>query len=321
MIISNKLYGPLRFKPVTDSEQLLIPGLPANTANLPNGFIIHQGLQSLRCNLHYFYLELQHASSISLQPLTNTFFKTKICLRNSIQLGFHKRKAALSSEEYIIYNGTAKHCNIEFRTDGIYEFLFIGYKARTLNDIAALSADIKQSIDTTAQVLKRRMVSGYITPQLTAILSDLFTQKHSSIFQNAYLDNKLFEYLIELLHTLDINPVTGEETNRIEEACRKAHKLILQDISKHHTVQELAALQNVNENYLKTGFRALYGTSLYDFLQTQRMNHARTLITTTQMPLKQICSLVGFEYTTNFITAFKTHFGYTPGSLRRDNNS
>jgi AraC-like DNA-binding protein len=35
------------------------------------------------------------------------------------------------------------------------------------------------------------------------------------------------------------------------------------------------------------------------------------------MPIKQICVLTGYARMTNFITAFRKKFGYTPGSLRR----
>jgi AraC-like DNA-binding protein len=41
------------------------------------------------------------------------------------------------------------------------------------------------------------------------------------------------------------------------------------------------------------------------------------LLLTTNKPIKDICSSVGYPRITNFITAFRRRFGVTPGSLRR----
>jgi len=42
------------------------------------------------------------------------------------------------------------------------------------------------------------------------------------------------------------------------------------------------------------------------------------LLQTTNKPIKEICTLVGYPRTTNFITAFRKRFGVTPGSFRRE---
>lgn len=68
-----------------------------------------------------------------------------------------------------------------------------------------------------------------------------------------FLETKLSEYLIELLYTLSKQEELSNHPDPIEEACRKAYQIILQDISRHHTISQLARQLNINEYYLKMG--------------------------------------------------------------------
>ena len=47
------------------------------------------------------------------------------------------------------------------------------------------------------------------------------------------------------------------------------------------------------------------------------MNSAYDAVVKTDEPLKQLSRRLGYRHVTNFNTAFKRHFGRTPGSLRK----
>ena len=79
----------------------------------------------------------------------------------------------------------------------------------------------------------------------------------------------------------------------------------------------LAKKVALNELKLKKGFRKYFDSGIFEWLTNRKMEHARMLILTTNKPIKDIASIVGYPLTTNFITAFRRRFGYTPGSLRR----
>ena len=108
--------------------------------------------------------------------------------------------------------------------------------------------------------------------------------------------------------------LTAYEKSRVAEA----KFILLQDISgRSLTIRELSRAVALNEFKLKLGFKQMYGTGIFECLTEARMEKARELLITTTKPIKEICTIAGYPRMTNFITAFRKKFGYTPGSLRR----
>ena len=64
------------------------------------------------------------------------------------------------------------------------------------------------------------------------------------------------------------------------------------------------------------GFKRLYGQTIFDYCQSRRMEHARHLLEHTELSITEISFDVGYEYPSNFTTAFKRHFGVTPKVAR-----
>lgn len=94
-------------------------------------------------------------------------------------------------------------------------------------------------------------------------------------------------------------------------------ELILRDVSVHHTLEELSKRCELNIFKLKAGFKQLYGKSIYDFLQHQRMELGMRLLTSTDKPIKEIALQCGYTYSTNFIAVFRKHFKIKPTHYRK----
>lgn len=95
--------------------------------------------------------------------------------------------------------------------------------------------------------------------------------------------------------------------------------LILQDLTVHHTIEILARQSKLNTFKLKKGFKQLYGESLYDFLQTKRLNLAIHLLTNSEESIQAISEHCGYGYATNFIAAFKRKYKVRPNDFRKVN--
>lgn len=67
----------------------------------------------------------------------------------------------------------------------------------------------------------------------------------------------------------------------------------------------------LNEFKLKKGFKQLFGTTVFGYLRTLRMNHAATLLQQ-GMPIGDVALLLGYEHTHHFATAFKSYMGVSP---------
>jgi AraC-like DNA-binding protein len=65
------------------------------------------------------------------------------------------------------------------------------------------------------------------------------------------------------------------------------------------------------------GFSQFFKTGVFECFQRARMYKAKQLLLQTNKPIKEICTMAGYPRMSNFITAFRKFFKYTPGSLRR----
>lgn len=104
------------------------------------------------------------------------------------------------------------------------------------------------------------------------------------------------------------------------ERIQQAKKLIDADISRHHTIIDIAQQIALGKTKLKEGFRIYYGKGLYTYLREQRMIKALELVTNNHhQTLKEIAKACGFKHYNNFIAAFTKTHGVSPGHLRKTN--
>lgn len=93
-------------------------------------------------------------------------------------------------------------------------------------------------------------------------------------------------------------------------------ELILRDLRVHYTITELATRCAMNEFKLKVGFKQLYGSSIYDFLQQKRMELGLKLLTATDEPIREIARRCGYGYSSNFIAVFRKYYKMKPTDYR-----
>ncbi|WP_269223807.1 AraC family transcriptional regulator [Flavobacterium sp. IMCC34518] len=83
------------------------------------------------------------------------------------------------------------------------------------------------------------------------------------------------------------------------------------------STKELSRIFGSNDYKLKSGFKHLFKTSIYQFYTNERMKRAQLLIQQTRIPLKTVAHMGGFSTYPNFSKSFKKHFGYTPKDIVR----
>jgi len=96
-----------------------------------------------------------------------------------------------------------------------------------------------------------------------------------------------------------------------------AREMIAADISRHYTIEQIAMHVGLSTTKLKKGFKELFKTTLFEYLETERMEKAKELMRSTDKSLKQISRLAGFRYMNNFNKAFKRTFGVSPHEWRK----
>ncbi len=64
-------------------------------------------------------------------------------------------------------------------------------------------------------------------------------------------------------------------------------------------------------------FRAAYRKTPHQYLMQQRIEKAKDLLRSTDMPINEICCTVGFESLGSFSTLFRRIAGLSPGAYRK----
>lgn len=81
--------------------------------------------------------------------------------------------------------------------------------------------------------------------------------------------------------------------------------------------EKLAALLSLSPSRLRYLFRKEVGTPLGAFARTARMEHAKKLLETTFLSVKQIAYEIGLTNESHFISEFRRAWGVTPTVYRQ----
>ena len=97
---------------------------------------------------------------------------------------------------------------------------------------------------------------------------------------------------------------------------RKVVAYLETDLSADLTLNNLASHLGVNASYLSTLFSKEMGTSLTDYVNHYRIEHAQTLLANTDVPIKDIALRSGNGDIHYFTRLFKKISGVTPKAWR-----
>lgn len=160
---------------------------------------------------------------------------------------------------------------------------------------------------------KKYYSQEHISSQIAIILDQMrSTNIHSSIY-GLYLRGKIYE-LLSLHFNKNINteqcPFLSDEEN--VRKIRKVKEIVVQNMLTPPSLQELANEVGITLKRLKTGFKQVYGESVYNFLFDYKMEMARKLLESNQYNINELSSKFGYSTPSHFISAFKKKFGTTP---------
>ena len=152
---------------------------------------------------------------------------------------------------------------------------------------------------------------------LEAVLNHTYTDTLENIYINAQTQMLLLYTLDCMLGEKEIDVVNckflANEADR--EKISKAREILVQHIGEPITIKELSRKVAINECYLKKGFKEMFGSTIFDFYQSQRMEHAKYLLYEKGLSVTEVSMLLGYSSISHFSTAFKKHTGLKPCEL------
>ncbi|MDB5191073.1 MAG: helix-turn-helix transcriptional regulator [Segetibacter sp.] len=152
------------------------------------------------------------------------------------------------------------------------------------------------------------------------VLDGFLNHTYSGSLENIFINAKIHEILLYSLECLVDEKEEGfackflaDESGR--EKIYLAREILLKHIGDPITIKELSRKVAINECYLKKGFKEVYGTTIFDFYQQQRMEHAKYLLYEKALSVTDVSALLGYSSISHFSSAFKKHTGLKPCEL------
>lgn len=151
---------------------------------------------------------------------------------------------------------------------------------------------------------------------LTSYLQQMLWENHFSFspLKANYVDT-LFRLLINHIYE-DFN------TNRIEEYHPYRYKLqkirleIQAAPDKKYSAEDFAACLKLSVSYFQYLYKLFFHISFHADIINMRIEYAKELITTTNLPLEQIAYASGYSSEVHFYRQFLSKTGMTPGKYR-----
>ncbi|MGZ3957006.1 MAG: helix-turn-helix domain-containing protein [Flavisolibacter sp.] len=152
------------------------------------------------------------------------------------------------------------------------------------------------------------------------VLEALLNHDYTGSLENIYVNAQTQMLLLQSLDSMEEKEIDvinckflANEADR--EKILKAREILLQQIGEPITIKELSRKVAMNECYLKKGFKEMFGTTIFDFYQSQRMEHAKYLLYEKGLTVTEVSLLLGYSSISHFSTAFKKHTGLKPCEL------
>ena len=133
--------------------------------------------------------------------------------------------------------------------------------------------------------------------------------------------NKLsYENLLMQLILLKISESCDIETTR-EATHFSALEMLRSDIysntGSYNNIEQLAKKINLSPSYLQAIYRKKYGISCYEEILSAKIQTGQYYLSTTEMTVKEISHLCGYENEICFMKIFKKRVGFTPSEYRK----
>lgn len=269
---------------------------------------------SIRFTIAKFLKSVVAISNITVHGLYSNFM-VKNNLRKEIKsIG----KLHLRQDQYVGFMTEPSTCKAKFEKDIEYRAIDLFYSPTLLQELLPFFPDLKDF----AQARPSAVLEGkpcWTLPSMQEITHQLLNCPYDEETCRFYFDLKVRELLYQILENTYKRKAAAFYFTPFEIARVHEVRNILETYIPHKppTLKILSKQVALNQFKLKTGFKQYFQVGIFEWLMERKMQRAKELLLTTNKPIKDICTMVGYPRTTNFITAFRRRFGMPPGALRR----
>ena len=200
--------------------------------------------------------------------------------------------------------GDSETFNLIFTDTGLEEWM----RTSALPDLLVLKDKINRGEMTFLHPEHHRL------PHEAGILiSKLIRGPYEFKNRQKFYDKKALDLLYHVLRDIAGDPVPQSYLHPLEvERLNELRYMIEQDPGNSYQLKELAETAGMNERKLQVGFKQLFKTAVFEYINEMRMHRALYLLREKNYYVKEVAAMTGYKYPSNFTQAFTSFFGFLP---------
>ena len=243
---------------------------------------------------------------ISVNLHQHAFFETHYILKGSIEYKDQNGKVFLVNEG-----------------SGI---ILPPFKKHIVSDISADMARVsfafapEKSSELYSELYKEYIKCFSISPNLQSAINRIFAEiERNDIFSKSLLRNSVFEIIGESVRAICSDEIKSENEVSLgdELIVNRAKQYIIDNIERKLTCAEIAENCHFNVKYLGRIFKEQTGTTMLEFLHSEKIKRAQMLLADSDISLREIGERLGFTSECYFNSFFTRVTGITPGQYRK----
>lgn len=287
-------------------EITLLKNMIATRNEWPNVIINTQTRQEYRTDIKgtlSIFSNIKGQAHITADNTTQHLGEETYFISNEEQL--YGIDIAQSVETFNIHFSTAMLQNLVPAIVGKYERLLDGYNKTTTIEFANKAYWKDEYFRRTVQQLKNTSESGE--------LNDIMTEEIlSALLEHIYVQQSDIRKNIEQLDAYK-HSTKEEVAKRLSIAVDYIHAHYYSSV----TLDELALVACMSKFHFLRTFKQVYKLTPYQYIMSVRLDRAKQLLQTTQMPVSNIAAMVGYDDVSVFSRGFKRYYNYQPIAYRK----
>ncbi|MBM3176919.1 MAG: helix-turn-helix transcriptional regulator [Bacteroidetes bacterium] len=236
------------------------------------------------------------------------------CLEGSAVFGFgpHYSRELKSGFNYFFYNPeTDLPCSLSLSASTRLIYLSITLKG--LHDLFVHDLSGLPILED-GGIGKKFYDEREILPGLRMVLTGAFNTHLNAASARLFYQGKILEilslYFSSPVPDLEYCPFLNDQSS--VRKIKHAKDYLIRHADNPPRLKDLAKIAGLNEFQLKTGFKQVYGQTVYGYLLEHKLEQAKQMLDSGKLRVNEVAFKIGYANPSHFIAAFRKKFGSTP---------
>lgn len=221
----------------------------------------------------------------------------------------------LTSNTMFVMNIDRKHVRLLLHTNFPYVSIGINFKDNMIKEYVSCHLNPQSTTISDVFFETRELVTKPMEKLANSILNCHMSSPAAEIFFEAKAKEWLSVTLNAYFNKAASKPISQSDEIAIENVANYINDHYALDISQE-LLEKIAMMSGTK---LKSIFKQKYQMSITEYSQRKRMNIAGTLLSTTELEIKDIAKSVGYSSHSRFTALFKKYKGIYPREVKKLN--